>query len=380
MTNPYSATREEEYKLLLLNAHIAAQTGDGAKALRILEPVVLEELPVTLKAGYYAVCGEAFFRIGNYQEVISNLENALKGYRRGEVDVVASPLQIAQLYVLLGSAYYNQNQHKTALKYHKLCLQAILDGYIIEARFKFQLFNNLGNEYLALGQLDLAGQYYQQALELAQPGEDGLLVGNTYWGLGLVMRQRSKFEAAKANMLKAQEIYTREKAYKYMGGLKNTLGWILIELEEYEAAEAQFFSAKDLAIQAGNNITLCEIYVNLAYLYFRRQSLEKAYQNCQEAVTLARTLEGNNKQPLAMALAQLGEILLAKGAPFEESKQAFEEALVQLKATSSDEYARRVHQRYAEALKKAGYINEAFDVLSQAYKYFAEQDPSEYQP
>ncbi|HEX2916469.1 MAG TPA: tetratricopeptide repeat protein [Chloroflexia bacterium] len=359
---------DEKIRSILLSADIAAQTGQGEKALKLLEEIKVAELPPALQAGYYGIKGEAHFRAQQYKEARPALEKALELHRQPEVGT-ASPLQIAQLRNILAGSFYMQNLHKEAYEQHKICLEAVCSGIISEKRFKLKLFTNLGNDLMCLGNPTKALSFYEEAVEVAEDGEDDMDRANSYWGVGITLRQLERYSEARKYLENALKLYQKQEAWQYVPGIRNTLGWVLISLEEYEQAKTVLEKGLEEALnRTHNRHDQALIHLNLAYLYFVQQQVETALPDGLKAVELAR--EAKNKQTLGLCLAQLAEIKLALGAGAEEGKQLFNEALTELKQIDSDEYTRRVYKRYSEALKKAGYIDEAFEALDESFRYF----------
>ncbi|MDB5078146.1 MAG: Tetratricopeptide 2 repeat-containing protein [Chloroflexi bacterium] len=357
--------QEDTYRLVLLNADIAAQTNQGERALKLLGSLEVMDLSPSLQAGYFAIAGEACYWLGQYEKARINLETALQLYRHPEGDV-ATPLRIAQLRNFLAGSYYGQNQHQKALDLHLLCLQGVLDGYITEPRYILKLYNNLGIENFLLGHLTTALQYYQEALKVAEEVDDECDRGAIFWGMGLTYRLLEDYNQAHKALQKGLKHYKKAGAWERMPGIKNTLGWVLISMGEYDQAEKILKSGLGEAIKKTKNIhDQALLNSNLGFLYQKRGSGEVAENYILTGLALAH--QTGNKQTLGLVQAQLADVRLARGSAIEEVCPLFEDALASLRQTDSFEFTRRVYKLYADALKKAGLFKEAFDVLNQTF-------------
>jgi tetratricopeptide (TPR) repeat protein len=365
--DPNSASEAglEAIILTLRNADVAAQTKNGQQALAYLQDLNVEELPLDLQAAYYNIAGEAYFHLRNHLETVSNLEKSLQIYRRVET---ATPLKVAQIHNMLGVSCYNQNMHEKALEHHTICEQAVTDGIVTDRRFKVLLFANMGNEYLALGRKERAIEAYIRVLAIVEPDEDDIVAASVYWGMGKASQDLGSYHKACEYYAQSLQLYYKLKMEDMVLAVRVLLGLSQIEVGDFPAAEENLLAARDIAEEAYNSRELGNANTNLAYLYFKQQNWQQAERYAQRGILYARNSQ--DKQHIGLALAQMGEIKMAQPHGEVEGKALFEEALQNLLQTDAKDYIRRVYRRFANSLKSVGRMDEAFDCLDKAYRYF----------
>lgn len=129
-------------------------------------------------------------------------------------------------------------------------------------------YNNLGNSYTQVGQMDLAFAALERAVQLApQLGEAHTNLGNMY--LRRQMSRQAVAEYEKALSLMGQDVITF-----------NNLGTAWLQLKEYRKAETSFKTALSLDAE------YIEAYRNLAIVYQSQGFTEKAITQLQAAIVL----------------------------------------------------------------------------------------------
>ncbi len=172
---------------------------------------------------------------------------------------------------------------------------------------------NLGIAYSALGQVERAIEYYQQALTIAREigdrgGEGNTFgnLGNAYSNLGQVERAIEHYQQALAI---AREIGDRRNQGAWLGNLGNAyraLGQVERAIEYYQQALAIARETSDRRNQ-GNWLG------NLGNAYSNLGQVERAIEYYQQALTIARETgdrggEGANLGNLGIAYGDLGQM------------------------------------------------------------------------
>jgi cyclophilin family peptidyl-prolyl cis-trans isomerase/Flp pilus assembly protein TadD len=149
-----------------------------------------------------------------------------------------------------------------------------------------QLFNEWGQTYFVLGELERAREMYEQSLTLdSQYLETYLLLGELY------MQQKDWAKAAEAYQKAVEVRPTSTDAY-------SALGYIYTQMGDLSAALQAYLQAVELKPNDYNN------HKNLAILYQQLGQTEDAIREANEALDLAPE---NQKQAIESFLAQLGQ-------------------------------------------------------------------------
>lgn len=344
-------------QLALMNAHIQVEIGQPEAALVFLQPLDPEQLAVELKAVFYRVRGHALLQLRRFAEAGPDLERSLALFEALGSEHV---LQIEIVRNLIGLSLYRQNRIKEALKHHQRCLEAVIQGQITNPRYCLMLFANLANEYYLLGNCNLALSIYKNdALPLAEQGEDDLLVASIFWGASQAFQEMGEAGQAVIYMDRSVKLYKKHQAWPLVAQALDQLGVILMRREDYKLAGEVLTEALNLAQSLDEPRALAFINLNTAYLYLKTGRLEMAKTFIETSVGLARKVADNLL--LGQALETMADIQLAQAQP-EQAFQTFEEAVCVLSQTEQHKFLDEVLESYSEALKNNGQFEKALEI------------------
>lgn len=348
-----------------MDAHVAIEQGQAAQALlflaKISEP---DRLEAGLQAVYYSTKGQAETLLKNYEIGQAAFKQAIAAY---EQDLQTTPLQIEWVYNWIGLAHYEQGEITQALVVHRRCMQAVFEGRIKDDRFKAKVCLNLGNDYLLAGHKTEALKFYRQAVEVVKDTEDRPDLAALYWAMGLVFRGQKKLGHAKLYLGKSLAQYIEQGDLVQAARVRNLLGLVMADRQEYEDARQALLSAYSAAdaFPAKDYVTLSSCSTNLALLYLRQENWADAEEWGQRSLTYAEKL--GNRLQLSQAQAQLAEIKLNLGKEA-ETTGLFEAAIANIELTSILEIAGEIYFRYGSALKQMGNILEALNMMDKGYR------------
>lgn len=350
----------EAQELLLLNAHIAQQTGKFDDAKNFLHQLVKEHLPTSLLAQYHFTLGEVQLDLYEHEESLANLEQALKLF---ESNLKTPQLKLEQVRNCIALVYYQQNNHLRALQYHRQCLRAIADGKIEDEDFKLKIYYNLANEYNFVGERDLALEYYQEAVKIAEASGNSLYKARIYWGMGLIYSRIKNYTQAKLYLYRSAMLYESLQEFSLASTLHGVLGKTLLDQDELEQAETELQSSLEIALKLHDDRNLWTAYINLAYLYYKQEKQDLAAEKANLSITVANNLK--NDVWLGQSLAQLARIKIAQS-NIEEGLADFSQAVATLEQTDDIDRLNQVYFRYAEALENLGRLKEAMEIYKKA--------------
>lgn len=346
-------------ELALMNAHVQMETDRPDAALAFLQPYTDNpaELPLDLRPVFYRVRGQARLEKKEYQRAEADL------YQAFELLDQAEPLNVLQREVVrnsIASLYYRQYRVEEALKLHRESLEAVLEHNIPNRRFRLTLYAGLANDHYLLGRHDLALSIYKNdALSLAEQGEDDVQVAHIYWGIGLIHKTRKEYGQAVQYLSRSVKNYEKYGDNSLVAQAQDQLGLTLIERGDYGLAEKILFKALDLARTLDEPRILASINTNLAYLCRKSGQPKLARNYIDTSIKIEREI--GDLALLGQALVTLAEINLVLGEP-EAAFKDFEEAISLLEQTGQKFITEKMLENYAEALKSRGHFEKALEI------------------
>jgi tetratricopeptide (TPR) repeat protein len=351
---------EDELKSRLLDAQMAIELRNFARAKEILDGMNRATLPSNLRLDYLNFAGQAEIELQDFETGRAWMQEALD---LAEFDPSLEPLRVERLRNWIGISYYRQHFYEKAQEQFRLCLDGARGDRITDRRFKLWAISNLANTQLILKDFTIALQTYKEALTLAKVGEDDETRAAIYWGIGSAYRDSKKLPEACRNFLRASGIYGRIGAAAQAATTKSLLGQALVDRGLYDKALEYLEQALKLT-KPDDSYNLSLINLNEAYAYFELNRLAEARGRCEASIEFARKLQ--DAPMLGQALSQLGRILQAAGKDL-EALASFKEAIVLLRGTDYKTALSVVYKRYIEITRKLNLIEEAIEAMEFAY-------------
>lgn len=222
------------------------------------------------------------------------------------------------------------------------------------------LYNNLGNVFAELGNIDKAIDMYTESLKVMIKLKNYVGMGNAYNNIANLHKKSGRRNVPLNYYRKAYSAF--EKADNHIG-----LGNVASNIISYKIADDELDSAMfycELALkhydQVNNNIGVSKVYSNLATIHLKNKDFTTAliYQN--KSIDLVKDF-GNNNQ-FARGLSKLATIYMEKG-DLKKADELSDEALRIAREAESVLYLNQLrHLRY-EVLKKMGDADRALYYL-----------------
>ncbi len=264
----------------------------------------------------------------------------------------------------LGSTYIALGQVEKAIEFYE---QALLISHEIEYRQgEGADLGNLGLAYGTLGQVEKAIEFYQQALAISHEigdrrGEGNQLgnLGNAYSDLGQVERAIEFYEQA---LLISHEIGDRRGEGAYLGNLGNAYSG----LGQVEKAIELYQQALDISREIGDRQGEGNRLGNLGLAYRDLGQVERAIEFHEQALAISREIsdrrsEGADLGNLGAAYRNLGRL--------EQAQQYLEQGLTILEEIKSP-YAEQIRGWWQDTLLQLGQQAEAANNQEAAVDYY----------
>jgi tetratricopeptide (TPR) repeat protein len=362
-TIPATLSQVRQWKEQLLDAYLALQTRDFAKALNFLVQIIPEKLPVRMKARYYYILGEAKAELRQYEEARDILTTALDLYNRLKRPPI---LDLERVRNWLGIVLYNLGSQLEAIKLHYECLDAVIQGKIKNPRFEMNLYGNLGNELNLIGRYTPALEMYQKALTLTDSFEDKASRASILWGMALIYRDQKNLTRSLTFFRSSSILYEELNQKGRATTVKGQLAMVLVDIGDFEEAEQLFEANLKEALALNDTEALINNYLNLGYLFERKAHWAEATDWWEKAADLARSF--NSKVLLGQALANLG-LAYQKNAQPEKATELLEEAVLVLEQTDNKILLHRACEKCAEHLVAQNDLAKAVIYFKKAMEY-----------
>ena len=227
------------------------------------------------------------YRWGDYTTLVELYEKLLPEHF-GDEPKLTSRHNHGAILGNLGNTYSALGQVERAIEYYEQALA--ISQEIGDRCNEGTWLGNLGNAYYVLGQVERAIKYYEQALTISQEiddrrgeGADLGNLGNAYFALGQVERAIKYYEQALAI---SQEIDDRRNRGTWLGNLGNAytdLGQVERAIEYHELALA---ISREIGDRRGESADLG----NLGNDYYVLGQVERAIEYYEQALAIAREI------------------------------------------------------------------------------------------
>jgi len=254
---------------------------------------------------------DADLQMGNYYFVQGKFDSTLMVVQQGYARAVKNKYQlgIAKSLSNMGFTYDRLDQTKDAIRCYLDALNVLkkLDN----KKLLNQLYINIGSIYFDLRQYKVAESYFNQSLisyralkDTAGIGYGLFTVGGCYMALN---------EHAKALDYLTQSLTIRQKLNDVNGValVKKDLGKVYTHLKQYDKALGYLDSAINTARNLGDKYEECAILLDLSDAYIGLKEYNKAQESAMLCLNISKTI--GSKTGDAEALERLTEVYKAKG-------------------------------------------------------------------
>lgn len=249
---------------LLQNLRLAEQQQDWSNAQSLLQAL-----------------GEVYQRLGRKSEFRALRQRVLVQIGVNLTEAKAKGQDVFRFWRYLKGVDANEALDIADWEGAKAIYQEILDELTTSndssANYSIAVFSHqLGLIAREQSQFEKAKAYYQKALQIYKDAEDEYSAAREYWHLGIVAQEQRQLEEAKRYYKKALQIYKDPEDNYNAADVYNSLGVLAEEQRQYEEAINFYQKALQIFEKTWNNLQAAHIYHNLGVVAQKQQKLKEA--------------------------------------------------------------------------------------------------------
>ncbi len=347
------------------HVELLLETDRGEDALRELQALeqtygaLLDEFLPGTQYRVQRLRGAAHVAVGEPGSARPALERAL-----GLAEALDDPQERFRARDLLGTALSRQGLPLQALEHHTDCLQAIQDGVVREPQLQLRIYADLAHDYRALREPDRAIAVYEEARSRLAGAVAPEQQAETYWELGAAYQAAGDLAQARRYAAQALGILAAGDTRAAVAGLEVSLGAILMERGDADAARNALDAAARALEPPAGLLLAARVHELTARLALQDGDLARAGQAAERSLALSATgvqaTTGKDARARAAAARQQGRALAAAGEVAERQGEAdladgrFADALQALSLADDAETEAEIRLRHADLLTARG--------------------------
>jgi tetratricopeptide (TPR) repeat protein len=278
----------------------------------------------------------------------------------------------------LGYAAINLNHFEDAERHLRACLKVLRHKQLQGPEFqllRIQANYSLGMSFCMRGLYAAALQQYEEALRLFLYVDNDEELANIYYGLCDIYRKSGRFVEAQQAGEQALQLYIRSNNLSLEGRIRNLLGHIAFQRDDYKGAGDYFTEALAIAasLKSGQMVMVnCEALANLRAAECR---FDQARRYCQLAQEMSRETQNSFLRGHAYLMAgkvSRAEAQQAKGELqqtfLEEATKQFEIAHAHFSLTEAYEERAETLVLWAQTCEALGRSQESLHLWRSVYQ------------
>jgi tetratricopeptide (TPR) repeat protein len=366
---------EEQLQDRINHTKMLIRSGEVGEALLAIDEIEQEAephqhvLPPALRYLIPFTRGRAYMQIMRSDLATPELETALE--IAGEDREARARVQN-----LLGALLYSQEQPIAAKKHHLACARAINEGEIKDFNFRFSVYYNLANDYLASDDMPHAIGSYKEALRTLEDLDAPERQADVFWGLTMAYRSIGDWRNARLHAARAIEVYKSTGNGPAQAAVQINLAEILLDQERDTQAAKALEQALALLEGTDSHGLMSHVHRYYADLARRSGDLERAAQHAEESLRQAEMLatqgqdhEGSvwiqTTHAFVEALHAAALVEEARGNPARVDDM-FKQAIDLMEQTTVGSVKRDIHLSYGAVLEARGSYKEAVEQVRAA--------------
>lgn len=219
-------------------------------------------------------------------------------------------------------------------------------------------YNNLGVAYRNQGALDRALEYYVQSLAIYSTLDNKEGIATTKNNIGNIYTLKKDYGQAMKYFEESHKAFNElGDEQKIIGSMIN-LGNLHSDLQLYEQALKYYSQAWQLSEKSGKLSS--DPLNNLGNLYFRQGNYQRAIDNYERALVIAR--KENNNLTILTIKANLGEVY-AKAGQGKKAQEFLDSALSLSKELQATLFEPQIYKSMSANYARQGKMKEAYDFM-----------------
>jgi CHAT domain-containing protein len=309
--------------ILLLSASLAASQSENDSTSADIR---LKEIAVQIASARNdsKLLGSSFYRLGHSYSDAKQFARAIEAYEKSEIAFHATGLLHDEVYVLadLGALYFIQEDYAKARENSERSLALSNTASVNVPAGTYPDEYGKARALLTLGDLDTHEGNYQQAVEnlqqslllygrLKAPASlKDLYAADVYGALGRAYPEIGESNLGLANLNKALTIATQQSNAEMMASLRNDIGYLYLEQEDYAQARAQFSESLTIYKAQNDQKEEARLLLNLGVVEQRSANYDEALRYFQLSIQAASMSESIDN--LVADYEGIGAVLTAK--------------------------------------------------------------------
>jgi signal transduction histidine kinase/ActR/RegA family two-component response regulator len=222
--------------------------------------------------------------------------------------------------------------------------------------FIAEIYRNMGEHYLFVGNHAEALEKLQYAVSFAERQDNKRLIAASYFSMGGFFLKLEKLDDAESYFLKALPIFEEINEQRGVAVLFGSLGMINQQKGEYELALEYLTKNIDIFNSLGDYLSLAESYLIMGQLDKQFGRADEAIEKLNNALFYAETSKDLNNK--TMILIELGLMSLElKNYP--DAVAHLDEALLLAQSLEVKENEMGVHDAFTKLYKETGEIDKS---------------------
>jgi tetratricopeptide (TPR) repeat protein len=350
---------EATIELNLLESQAFIQEGVPLQAIELLQRLATENLKQQQQVQLHYLLGWVYHRTEQYEESKDELLKAAQLAR-----VYGNHYINLHIHDTLGSVYIALHNHEEALASHLHCLDLLAGNQIYDPFLVAQIYSNLGEHYIRLGQFNKATEMLQRAAattaEFATIEQQDLVYSN----MCRYFINRGEYRPANLFFHKWLRLRDQQSRVRARSELHHALSHVVMKMDQNQA-RAYLETALQKERDKRDQLTVASIAMHLAAWFFARQVVTEAEKYARSAYEGAKPF--GDSIIAAEASLLLGQITYAQSHD-EEGDRYFVTGLEILERLGKREELVDELVRYAQLLEDHGRIGKALAYFKRAYE------------
>ena len=228
-----------------------------------------------------------------------------------------------------------------------------------DKKVKWIIYNNLGNNYSAIGKTVDALKAYESAISVAEEFKDKVGIARATKNIGALYADTKDFDKALVKYNEAEIIAVAIKDSATIADCANNKGLIFEQQLHYDKALAEYKKAIELYTALGQDDRIAILYNNLGIVYKYLKDYDQSIDYYQKSLAISEKI--GSKFLIAANRINIGNVYEMKG-DYKKAIELNELGLQTGKEINSQELIIEAYRSLADDYAKSGDYKKGFDL------------------
>ncbi len=329
----------------------------------LIHSTIYENVPTPLKKELHKEVAEAMRDVfeENIEEYYSNI-----GRHYEEAGEYKESLEF---YLKQGKRNRTVCAHESAIDLYEKSLE--LAEKVDQEETKWEIFENLGDVYLTLGEFDTSIEYYEKIpnknLEPKEQQRLSRKVARVYEKKGELNQSLEYIGDSLKQQFEEYSLYFPLNVETCR--LLYRKGWVEMKLGDYNSAKRDLSKALEIGEVYGSEQELSSIYHALGTISSKRGKYDEAYEDLERALEMREKLD--DVRGKASSLSNIGTVYLEKG-DLDKALKKFQDSLEILKEIGDKSEIPSILVNIGNTYLRKGEMEKAYEYFRESYNMFEE--------